>query len=413
MESKRTLTALIADALKQMERLQYAESGINTFRRDCNNFSAFVQETTGNDDFTEEIGARYLKEKYNYPPVGSKRVSPSAAEAVLCIRRLGEYDLCGAWARTKLKGERDCDWSLGDKAIISAYLKAVQTSDNSERTKEIRNRLIERFYKFLDFRGVNGISEMSGQIISDYAVSLQGLSTAFVGQHLSTLRCYFLFLHKKGLCSQDWSLFVPKVIVRKNLKVPTLWEKPEIELLLKSIDRGSPSGKRNYAIILLAVQLGLRVSDIVNLKLHNLKWEHNELELVQQKTGKRMVQPLLDDSGWAIIDYLKNARPNVEEPYVFITLNAPYTKISTGAIGAMLHSQMRFCGIVKREDATGGMHSLRHTLARRLLRQGTPLPEVADIMGHVNYLSTSPYLKVDIDGLRECGLSLEEVFENA
>ena len=59
------------------------------------------------------------------------------------------------------------------------------------------------------------------------------------------------------------------------------------------------------------------------------------------------------------------------------------------------------------------MHSLRHTLARRLLRQGTPLPEVADIMGHVNYLSTSPYLKVDIDGLRECGLSLEEVFENA
>ena len=93
---------------------------------------------------------------------------------------------------------------------------------------------------------------------------------------------------------------------------------------------------------------------------------------------------------------------------MFLTANAPYTQLTTGAIGCILDRQMARCGIRKKPGVTSGMHSLRHALARRLL-EGMPLSTVADVMGHAEYNSTVPYLKVDIDGLRACALSLEEV----
>ena len=122
----------------------------------------------------------------------------------------------------------------------------------------------------------------------------------------------------------DWSFAVPKVIAPKNLNVPALWSREELERLLKSIDRDSPAGKRDYAIILLVVQLGLRIADVSALRLDSLKWERNELEFIQHKTGNRVTQPLLEDVGWAIIDYIKYGRPKAESPFVFLTANAPY-----------------------------------------------------------------------------------------
>ena len=79
------------------------------------------------------------------------------------------------------------------------------------------------------------------------------------------------------------------------------------------------AGKRDYAIILLVVQLGLRISDVANLQLENLKWGRNELALVQHKTGRRTVYPLLKDVGWAIAEYLKQRTgANITSPYVFV-----------------------------------------------------------------------------------------------
>lgn len=127
--------------------------------------------------------------------------------------------------------------------------------------------------------------------------------------------------------------------------MPTLWEKDDLERLLKGVDRGSPAGKRDYAVILLVVQLGLRISDVSSLRLDSLKWERNELELIQHKTGKRVTHPLLEDVGWAIIDYIKYGRPNVESPFVFLMVNAPYTQMKPGSIGCILDRHRVRCGI--------------------------------------------------------------------
>lgn len=414
MEEKQTISALAQCIASEMERLQYSPLTIRTFCLDSRRFANYAREKTGAELFSEELGARYLKEVCDFPFDRPRPLTSREGACVRCVRRLGEYQLYGAVIERRAKRQiPSSEWSLGDESIITAFLESVQTADNSDATKKLRTHHVKLFYEFLSYRKVNGIRDMSAQIISDYACSLQGGSPVYAKHRLATMRFYFRFLYRNGLSEQDWSFAVPKVVAPKNLNVPTLWEKSEIERLLNSIDRGSPEGKRNYAIILLAAQLGLRISDIANLRLDNLKWERGEIQLIQHKTGNRINHPLLGDVGWAIIDYMKYARPKVDEPFVFISINAPYRPLHPGSVGCILARTMQRCGIQKKVGTVGGMHSLRHALARRLLEQGTPLSEVADIMGHTNYASTSPYLKVDIDGLRGCALSIAEVFINA
>ncbi len=410
MEQRQTISQITEYVILEMERMQYSPATISTFRVKAKQLSCYVQGKTGADYFTEELGWRYLSDTIGFPFAENRRLTSPESAHVRCVRRIGEYQLYGAVLRNYAKKSRILGgWELGDEKIIAAYVDYVQTADNSEATKKQRIYHIRQFHEFLASRKVTGIHNISAQIISDYAASLQGGSPVYTKNRLATLRFYFRFLRQNGVLEYDWSYAVPKVIAPQNRNVPALWEKDDLERLLKGIDRGNPAGKRDYAIVLLVVELGLRITDVSELRLSSLKWERNELELIQHKTGNRVTQPLLEDVGWAIIDYIKYARPNVESPFVFLTVNAPYTQMKPGSIGCILNRHRVQSGIQKRRGTSGGMHSLRHALARRMLEQGTPLPTVANVMGHTSYASTSPYLKVDIEGLRECALSLGEV----
>lgn len=414
MEPKQTISEITECVILEMKRMQYSTANISGFRTKAKQLSCYVQKKTGTDYFSEELGQAFLADTIGFPFEEKRWLNNVEASHIRCVRRIGEYQLYGAVLRNCAKKSRISEnWKLGDEKIIARYIEFVQTADNSEATKKLRIHHIRQFYEFLASRKISGIQVISAQIISDYAASLQGDSPAYTKHRLATLRFYLHFLWQNGISGYDWSFAVPKVNVPKNRNLPALWEKEDLERLLKGIDRGNPAGKRDYAIILLVMQLGLRVSDVSRLRLDNLKWERKELELIQHKTGKRVIQPLLEDIGWAIIDYIKYGRPKVESPFLFLTANAPYTQIQSGSIGCILERHRSRCGIEKQRNTVSGMHSLRHALARRLLEQGTPLSTVANVMGHTSYASTSPYLKVDIEGLRECALSLKEVPTNA
>lgn len=410
MEDLRPISAIIDSIAFEMERLHYSPATIKVFQSKAQHLRRYVLETMDAEFFTEEIGAKYLKEVIGFPFETYRALTGMEREHVKCVRRIGEYQLYGATFRNKGKRITPIEeWSLGNYTIIAAYVKSVQTADNSEATKKLRIRQVKSFYDFMALKKINGIQEVTGQLISDYVTALQGGSPIYTKHLLATLRFYFRYAYQNGFTCQDWSTAVPRVIAAKNLNIPALWEESELILLLRSIDRGNPLGKRNYAMILLVAQLGLRASDVSNLRLNNLNWEQGALEFVQHKNRKYTTEPLLENVGWAMIDYLQYGRPKVEESFVFLTSNAPYTQITPAAITAVLSRQMRRCGIKKQTGTVSGLHSLRHAMARRLLENGTPLETVADIMGHTSLSSTSPYLKVDIDGLRECSLSIAEV----
>lgn len=168
-------------------------------------------------------------------------------------------------------------------------------------------------------------------------------------------------------------------------------------------------GKRNYAIILLACRLGLRISDIKKLTFGNFRWEDKQLVFVQSKTRAGVSLPLIQDVGWAVIDYLKYGRPNVETPYVFIRHLAPFLPFSEDDhLHQMIVKYMRLAHIPISSKKRVGMHSLRHTLASLLLENNTPLPTISDVLGHIDTESTAVYLKVDIKKLKECPLDIKE-----
>lgn len=397
---------------KAMERLQYSPRTIEGFQLDCRRFCDYAVQKTGMDLLTDEICADYLQNSIGYPfAEGDRPLTTKEAAFMRCVRRLLEYQQYGTLFYVKKRKPVSAEvWAAEDARYISAYIEAMQTADNSEATKKLRSSHVRRFYQFLSSHGLKGVEDISPGIIRDFCCSLTNYSPVFARHILCTARNYFRFLYKNGYATCDWSETVPRMAVPANLNVPQLWEKEEIEKLLRSIDRGSLAGKRDYAIILLVAQLGLRVSDVANLQLESLKWERSELVLVQHKTGKRTVYPLLKDIGWAIAEYLKErTSANISSPYAFVKNNAPYDPMLPSSIGCVLDRCMKRAGIPKQRGVTSGMHSLRHALARRLLAQNTSLYTVADIMGHSSYASSSPYLKADIEGMRRCALSLEEV----
>lgn len=168
-------------------------------------------------------------------------------------------------------------------------------------------------------------------------------------------------------------------------------------------------GKRDYAIILLACRLGLRVSDIKKLMFENFHWENNEFVFIQSKTRNILSLPLIQDVGWVIIDYLKYGRPKVDSTYIFIRHLAPFLPFSeTDHLSQIIAKYMRSAHIPISSKRKVGMHSLRHTVASLLLENDTPLPIISDILGHVDTESTTVYLKVDINKLKQCPLDINE-----
>jgi integrase len=160
-------------------------------------------------------------------------------------------------------------------------------------------------------------------------------------------------------------------------------------------------------MLLLALRTGLRSVDIINLKLGDIQWKRNTIEIVQSKTGSPLVLPLLTDVGNAIADYILNGRPESQQPYLFLHTQAPYRKLSASASGYGISCKvMKAAGIRQGPEDRKGFHCFRPYVASRLLSEETPLPIISSILGHRNKDTTKIYLSTDLVHLRACALDL-------
>lgn len=180
--------------------------------------------------------------------------------------------------------------------------------------------------------------------------------------------------------------------------------------LLTAIDRGNPSGKRDYAIILLIARLGVRVGDVNKLKFENIDWRKGCIRFVQSKTQNPVCLPLLKDVGWAIIDYVQNGRPKINSPYIFLTHTPPFKNYADeNHLHATIQKYMAMTDIQNQPRKKRGMHSLRYSLANRLQENRETAHTISSALGHSSPDSAAVYVKTDIDLLRECALTPSEV----
>lgn len=219
-----------------------------------------------------------------------------------------------------------------------------------------------------------------------------------------SVRTFLRHLYEKHFTPKNLSLAIPEMIARRTI-FREGFSAVEIERLLNAPDVETPFGKRDYAIMLLAAQTGLRACDIVHLKRKDIDWRVQEIRIVQQKTGKPLSLPLPPESGNAIADYLLNARPESDLPYIFLCHVGVPRPINNRSASTIVTKYLRRAEIVSAIPRRG-FHSFRRSFGTRLLQNEIPLELLQQLLGHSNIDSAKPYLSVDELGLKNCALGL-------
>ena len=136
----------------------------------------------------------------------------------------------------------------------------------------------------------------------------------------------------------------------------------------------------------------------MGLKFSNINWKENCISLSQQKTGNALSLPLSKELGMAIISYLQDGRPQSSSAFIFLSHNAPFQPLGEhNNFNPEFHKYLRRAGIAIPTKRHTGVHTIRHSFATNMLRKGTPVQDVSQILGHSNISVTETYLRVDIE----------------
>lgn len=119
--------------------------------------------------------------------------------------------------------------------------------------------------------------------MTNYTATLVGYNSKSVAAVLTVLRTFLKFLYLKSYHPKDLSSDVPSVKNSCYPSIPSAWKSDGVKRMLDCVDRGNPTGKRNYAILLIVTRLGMRVQDLKEIKLSNLKWEARKIETKQNR----------------------------------------------------------------------------------------------------------------------------------
>ena len=251
--------------------------------------------------------------------------------------------------------------------------------------------------RFLTDLGVGELADigcLTSADISGFVLrEAQAMATGTAKLMVTHIRALLRYLHVRGLC-RDLSAAVPAVAGHRHARLPKHIPWKEVEQLLKSCDRRSGVGRRDYAILLLLVRLGLRAAEVAALELGDMDWADGKL-LVRGKGSQHDWLPLPEDVGEAIVGYLKRGRPSSASRKLFLNSRAPHGDVSDGVIKEAVRRACRRAHLPPRSA-----HQLRHTAATQMLRGGASLQGIAEVLRHRSLDTTAIYAKVDHLALR-------------
>jgi integrase/recombinase XerD len=217
---------------------------------------------------------------------------------------------------------------------------------------------------------------------------------------VTALRSFLRFLFQRGAIKTDLLAGVPGVANWRLSHLPKSLPPDQVERLLQCCDRRTPSGQRDYAILLLLARLGLRGGEVLAMTLDDPDWERGEI-LVRGK-GQRLERlPLPKEVGAALVHYLRHVRPSCSTRKLFIRMRAPRHGLRLSAICCVIRRALKRAGL---DPDFKGAHLLRHSLATNMLRKGASLSEIGQLLRHAQPTTTQIYAKVDIEALRRIAL---------
>jgi site-specific recombinase XerD len=217
----------------------------------------------------------------------------------------------------------------------------------------------------------------------------------------SALRLFLRYLYREEIIERDLSSLVEAPRDYRLSTIPRSISSQDVQRMLKSVDRRSPLGKRDFAMLLLLTTYGLRAREVASLTLDEIDWRDEKLAIPERKAGHAAVFPLSPLVGEALLDYLKHGRPKTTERSVFLYDRAPLGPITHRTVSLRATHYLRKSGV---EVHRPGSHTLRHSCAQRLVDADFSLKIVGDYLGPRSPSSTEIYAKVGIEALREVAL---------
>ncbi len=315
------------------------------------------------------------------------------------------------WANGRLPATAapGCAFEAFSRALCDEYTQWLD--DQRGLATASIDGLVGEARRFLVWYGEGGTADsLSGLAIADIDAYLQSRAAVIRRVSLKAvtyqLRCLLRFAHATGRTGRDFALSVTSPTLYALESIPSCLRADEVRTVVQATRRDhSPKGLRDYAILLLLSTYGLRAGEIARLKLEDIDWRADRFCVLHTKTATQSLLPLLPAAGDALLAYLRRGRPVTDAREIFIRTCAPYRGF---ADGSSLYTVIR-----GRLDAAGvqpvgkrGPHAFRHAHAVGLLRAGVSQKIIGDVLGHRSASSTTPYLKLATEELRDVALEI-------
>lgn len=395
---------LVKKATTYLIKINYSPRSLDRFRKDWSLLAGYMAEK-GIVEYVPEVGVQFLH--YSTGHIEYKDLTEDQKNQIHHINMLSDFVSTGVIIRGKRSQKTiPLDGEIGK--VMIEYIRLSKIEKNlAPVTTQDYYRSLSILLNYLRINEVDTLVGINRNIIAAFCKSLDAYSHLTKCEIVLRIKVFTDYLFQNGHIPERVSEAMIKPRVIKRPKLPSFYSPDEVAKILASINRATPEGKRDYCIVLLAARLGIRTSDISNLKLSNIIWEKSTVSFTQVKTGILVELPLTAEVGNAIIGYLKNGRPETLAKEVFIRHTSPFERLSKNHLYTICSKHIKKAGIVY-DGRRHGLHSLRHSLATNLLDSEVPLPVISGILGHSGSASTKGYLRVDLTSLRKCALDLPD-----
>jgi len=288
---------------------------------------------------------------------------------------------------------------------LSLFQKSIEGS-LSEGSTTLVTQSIRRFLLFLEQEKCFSISDLNIAHVQKFIIHEAPKHSGNMINLTWPMKRFLSYLKNIDLISFCADMLLANPVPNRKKVLPCL-ENDEIESIFSSVDTTTELGKRDFAIMKLALFLGLRCVDIVNMKLSDINWKSNEICIIQEKNHTAITLPLLAEVGNAIADYILNARPKSENPYIFLQIKKPYKRLQPQTTGANLINRYQEKAGINRLSGDGKtFHAFRRTAGTNMIRSGVPLTTVSQVLGHNSLESTKRYLFLHDEMLRACCMDI-------
>jgi site-specific recombinase XerD len=359
----------------------------------------------GCETYSEKVCAKVVLDTHVLVNRGLRHRYQGVRKAVALLDEFRRY---GIITPGMLSPFEKTELTLTFASLLEEYGNDVLFSEKqSEVTVRTGKSIIKGFLLRLEECGFSSFENVTlslvGQVVTQTAANHYKRGAESL---LHYVRDFLKHLHDYNYIDIDLSVGVPKMASPRR-KVYQGFTDDEIIRLLAAVDRDTPIGKRDYAMMALAAQTGLRGVDVLKLKRNDIDWRKKEINIVQSKTGAALCVTLEAESGNALCDYLLNARPESYIPTVFLRSQHPIQTINPPSAQGIVKKYMAIAGIKFEPHRRYGFHNFRRAFGTRLLESGTPIHLLSQLLGHYDLDSARPYICVSEQGLMECCLPLD------